>query len=74
MRIRHAGSAHRRIAVCDGGALVSPARKVWYNIGWLNMQLNCESCADNPWDVGVGDEALHEKVKVKLTVSPTEPD
>ena len=33
-----------------------------------------KGCADNPWDVGVGDEALHEKVKVKLTVSPTEPD
>ena len=33
-----------------------------------------EGCADNPWDVGVGDEALHEKVKVKLTVSPAEPD
>lgn len=33
-----------------------------------------KGCADNPWDVGVGDEALHEKVKVKITVSPTEPD
>ena len=44
------------------------------DFGGAEKHEKIKGCADNPWDVGVGDEALHEKVKVKLTVSPTEPD